>query len=127
MRHVALAVITYLVRQVPVDTSKALSNFRIALGGTSYGAEVLPPHVPGMAGSTRTASAAIALAAARETLKLVRAGTTIAIINTVPYLKRLNEGSSAQHPGGFIEAAVLVGKRAAKAYNFDLRKRPRNG
>jgi len=120
-KHVARRVLQYLVRATPADTSKAVSNWRVAVAGTSYGAEAIEPYFPGQGGSTKAASAAEALQNANEALKGAQPGKALAIINKVPYLQRLNEGWSAQAPAGFIEAAILVGKYAVKEYNFNQR------
>ena len=120
-KYVALAMLTYLVRVTPADTSTAISNWQIAVGGTGQGAEPLPAYAPGQGGNTREVSAQAAIAAAREALKGAQPRKALAIINRVPYIKRLNDGSSSQAPAGFIEEAILVGRNAAKTYNFHLR------
>jgi hypothetical protein len=120
-KFVALRMLEYLVRVTPVDTSQALSNWRIAVGGTSYGAEPIPAYFQGAGGSTASASAAAAIAAAKEALKGAQPRKALAIINRVPYIQRLNEGSSTQAPAGFIEEAILVGRLAVKEYNFNQR------
>jgi hypothetical protein len=120
-KFVALRVITYLIEQTPVDVSTALSNWAVAVSGSSYGASPIPAYVPGIAGSSAEASAQQAVEAAKAALKAAQPKKALAIINAVPYLKRLNEGWSSQHPGGFVEASILVGKRAVKEYNFNKR------
>lgn len=120
-KYVALKMLIYLVNITPVDTSKAVSNWRIAVGGSGYGAEPLPPYYPGVAGSTGAASASAAIEAAKAALKGAQPRKALAIINRVPYIQRLNEGSSSQAPAGFIEEAILVGRVAVKEYNFHQR------
>jgi hypothetical protein len=120
-KYVAYKTLEYLVEVTPVDTSKAESNWRIALGGTSWGATPIPAYVLGSGGSSREASARAALAAGKAALKGAVAGKPIAVINVVPYIERLNAGSSTQAPAGFVERAVLVGKQAVKEYNFEQR------
>lgn len=120
-KFVALRMLEYLVAQTPVDTSKALSNWRIAVGGSGYGAEAIPAYYVGSKGSTRSASEKAAIEAAKADLKRARAGSPIAIINQVPYIGALAAGSSAQAPAGWVEGAILVGKYAAKEYNFNKR------
>lgn len=120
-KYVALRVITYLIESTPADVSTALSNWRVAVSGSSYGAEPIPAYVPGVAGSSAEASAQAAVAAAKEALKKAQPKRALAIVNAVPYLKLLNEGWSDQHPGGFVEASILVGRRAAQEYNFNQR------
>lgn len=120
-KFVALRMLEYLVDVTPVDTSQALSNWRVAVAGTGYGALPIPAYVPGEGGSTKEASAQAAIAAGRAALKGAVVGKPIAIINVVPYIGRLNEGSSQQAPAGFVERSLIVGKAATREYNFNQR------
>lgn len=120
-KFVTLRMLEYLVAQTPVDTSKALSNWRVAVGGSGYGAEEIPAYFVGLAGSTREASSAAAIEAAKADLKRVRAQTPVALINQAPYIGQLAEGSSTQAPAGWVEGSILVGKYAAAEYNFNKR------
>lgn len=117
-KFVALRILEYLVYATPVDTSTALSNWVISPAGSAYGAAPIPPYVLGDQGSSKEASAQAAIAAAKEALKLAQPQKAIAIINAVPYLRQLNEGSSSQAPAGFVEAGILVGRNAVREYNF---------
>lgn len=120
-KFVVLRMIEYLVAQTPVDTSKALSNWRVAVGGSSYGAEAIPAYFVGSAGSTATASQRAAIEVAKAALRGARAGSPIAIINQAPYIGLLAGGSSSQAPAGWVEGSILVGKYAAQEYNFKKR------
>lgn len=120
-KFVTYRMLEYLVEITPVDTSTALSNWIVAVGGSSYGADPRPPFFAGTEGSTKDASAAAALLAGKQALKGAVPGKPLALVNVVPYIGRLNEGSSVQAPAGFIDRAVLVGKAAAKEYNFSQR------
>jgi hypothetical protein len=120
-KFVAFRTLEYLVDVTPVDTSKALSNWVVSVSGSTYGASAIPALVPGAGGSSQAASAAIAKANGKEALKRARAGSPVAIINVVPYIVALNEGSSQQAPAGFVDRATLVGKQATKEYNFRQR------
>lgn len=120
-KYVVLRMLEYLVAQTPVDTSKALSNWRVAVGGSGYGAEAIPAYYVGVAGSTQQASARAAIEAAKAALRTARAGSPIAIINQVPYIGQLAAGSSAQAPAGWVEGALVVARYAAKEYNFNKR------
>lgn len=106
-----LSIVRALVNSTPVDTSQALSNWRVGGGVQGY----IPPHYPGFAGSTRGASAAAAIAAAEDAINAARGAQRLVIFNSVPYIRRLNEGSSAQAPAGFVEAAILLGKLEARS------------
>lgn len=113
VKKAALAMVVYLVNQTPVDTSQALSNWIVSLG--SVDRSFIGPWVPGIAGSTRAASAAEAIALARLILADKKAGQRVFIVNNAPYIRRLNEGSSRQHPGGFVQAAAIVGRASFRS------------
>lgn len=98
-----------LVNVTPVDTSQALSNWQVSIGSPVDAS--IPPYYPGEKGSTQGASASAALAEARAMLKQKKPGQPIYISNVLRYISRLNEGSSAQAPAGFVERAVLLGRR----------------
>jgi hypothetical protein len=98
-----------LVNVTPVDTSQALSNWQIGVGAPVDAS--IAPYFPGEKGSTQSSSAASALAEGQAALKLKKPGQPIYISNVLRYIGRLNEGSSSQAPAGFVERAVLLGKR----------------
>lgn len=110
---VALAIIDNVVPATPVDTSRAMSNWQVALGGPPPGQ--IAPHVWGRKGSSRGASMTSTLAIARSTLAQKKPGVSIVIDNYVPYMRDLNQGSSAQAPAGFVERAQLVGRKTLES------------
>lgn len=110
--QVAIAIITDLVIETPVDSSKALSNWVVGIGAPNR--SVLEPYSYGHLGSTQEISAADAIAAARAVLATKQPGQPIFISNNLPYIRRLNEGSSSQAPAGFVERSALIGSRQAK-------------
>ncbi len=110
--QVALTVLGDLVYITPVDTSQALSNWQVNLNDPA--SDKIPPYYPGEQGSTQRASAQAALQAARAVLRGKKPGDTIYLSNVLPYIKRLNNGYSAQAPAGFVERAVLLGRKQAR-------------
>lgn len=98
-----------LVQVTPVDTSQALSNWQVGIGSPVDSS--ISPYFPGEHGSTQSASSAAALDAARALLRTKKPGQTIYISNVLRYIGRLNEGSSSQAPAGFVERAVLLGRK----------------
>lgn len=104
----ALTIVGSLAYDTPVDTSKAISNWQVSVGSPVSGDR--PAFYPGELGSTYGASAAATLDAARAALAAKKPGQTIYISNLLPYIRKLNAGSSKQHPGAFVEAAVLRGR-----------------
>lgn len=109
---VASEILKDLLNVTPVDTSKALSNWQIGLGSPPDAR--LKPYFPGLGGSTQEASANAALKAGLDVLKGKKAGVTIYITNNLPYIRRLNDGYSKQAPAGFVERAVLIGRKKAE-------------
>lgn len=105
----ALAIVGDLAYKTPVDTSQALSNWIVTL--ESPAEQRISPHYPGLQGSTRNASAAETLNLAKAVLKNKKPGQAIYIRNNLPYIRRLNDGYSGQAPAGFVERAVLIGRK----------------
>lgn len=105
---VALVIVGSLAFDTPVDTSKAISSWQVALDTP------VPTRrqafFPGVKGSTYRASAQATLAAAKAELLTKKPGQPIYISNLEPYIRRLNAGSSSQSAGAFIELAVKRGR-----------------
>lgn len=112
----ALTIVGDLVYHTPVDTSQALSNWDVTIGAPAN--DPHGPYFAGNFGSTRQQSAAQALAVAKETLKSKKPGQTIFIANNLPYIVRLNEGHSQQVPAGFVERAILLGRKMKAKFKF---------
>lgn len=108
-----------LVTVTPVDTSKALSNWVLTV--EEPWALYLPAHIEGEAGSTREDSGQLALAAGEQQLALKKPGVPIFIQNNAPYIRRLNDGWSAQEPAGFVERAVLLGRKTCERIGVKLK------
>lgn len=96
VRKAALTVDSNLVLNTPVDTGTARSNWIASLN-----APVVKLVKPGQ---KQEAGPII------ENYKL---SDIILISNSLPYIKRLNEGHSQQAPAGFVDMAVQAGARAA--------------
>jgi hypothetical protein len=96
VKGIILGAAANLTEDTPVDTGHASNNWVPSLDSPFEdvdGSEEAP---------SRSAQAAgIAAVAAYE---LPQVGY---VANNVPYIGRLNEGSSSQAPSGFVEAAVL--------------------
>lgn len=118
-QKVALELVKILVFETPVDTSKALSNWRASLGeGLDNAIEAI---YPGSHGSTRSASGLEAISRAEAEIKRSKPGETVAIFNAAPHIRRLNEGYSSQAPAGFIEVAVLKAQAIIAKEGLDLK------
>ena len=99
-----------LVLNTPVDTGRARSNWIATLGVPT--ADIIEPYAPGqLLGRGEGPNAEGALAQARDAISRRKPGQSIYISNNVRYIGRLNDGSSAQAPAGFVQMAV---KRAVE-------------
>lgn len=106
-RAAALGAIDVLVEQTPVDTGEAVSNWQVGIGAAPV--TTVPPHVPGRGGATAGVNRAITRKIAEGEIKrYIGIGGPIYITNNADHIGRLNEGSSPQHPGGFVDEAMLV-------------------
>lgn len=108
----AVVMLTDLVNNTPVDTSRALSNWQIRLGSPVQNA--IEPYFYGIRGSTQEQSAANALSVGKLVLQGKLPGQDIVISNVLPYIKRLNDGHSKQVPTGWVERAILLGRNFVK-------------
>ena len=108
----ALKIEQNLVLVTPVDTSAALSNWQVSLNTPISSDAEIEPHVPGILGYTGAASGRAAMEIARRVLANKKPGQSIFISNVIDYIVPLNEGSSRQAPAGFVERAVLLGRKS---------------
>lgn len=92
VRRTALAVDRELVLNTPVDTGRARSNWIPSLNVPEVRL-VEPGQKPDVAAATAS----------------YKLSDIIFISNSLPYIKRLNDGHSKQAPAGFVEASVQAG------------------
>jgi hypothetical protein len=97
VRAVAFIVDNQLAVSTPVDTGRARANWQPSLNTPATGT-----LQPGQKPDAAQVAAAYKIA------------DQILITNNLPYIRRLNEGSSKQAPAGFVDEAIAVGKRAVK-------------
>lgn len=108
----AKVVVKDLVANTPVDSSKALSNW---LASTQTPARSrIEAHSPGVGGSSRQSSMATAISLALAVIEKAKPGQSIFISNSLPYIRRLNDGYSNQAPAGFVERAELLAGNAIR-------------
>ncbi|MEO0497938.1 MAG: hypothetical protein AAF141_11330 [Pseudomonadota bacterium] len=93
-RKVVLSVFGSVIRATPVDTGRARGNWQTTLDA---------PAREQVEGTTPRVGEADAVAAA------AKMGKVAFVSNNVPYIGRLNEGSSKQAPAGFVEKAAQAG------------------
>lgn len=102
---ISLQIVAKLNELTPVDTSRATSNWHLDLNTVDV-TLVEPGHdVEGEA---------------HARLGSLKIGDVVYISNNMPYIRRLNEGSSVQAAAGFVEESVQVGIRKGK----ELAKQP---
>lgn len=92
IRTTILAVDAALVLNTPVDTGRARSNWIVSLNAPSV-LVVDPNKTPDPNGIIAS----------------FKVTDTAYIANNLPYIRRLNEGSSQQAPAGFVDLAVQSG------------------
>ena len=97
VKAVAIIVDSELVARTPVDTGRARSNWLPSLN-VSETSTVEPGQKPNVG----------------IVLGSYKINDTILITNNLPYIKRLNDGSSKQAPANFVEAAVEFGANTIK-------------
>lgn len=112
IKIITLDAVANLVEDTPRRTGWARSNWVPSIGtpkdmnGTPPPEKAAAAHV-GQRSAEREAGIAQIVTGYR--LSLGR----IYITNNVPYIRRLNEGSSKQAPAGFVQAAILRAVRGA--------------
>lgn len=97
VRAIAFVVDAELVKATPVDTGRARSNWIPSLN-TPDVRLVDPNQKPDIS----------------PVIKSYTLDDTILISNNLPYIKKLNSGSSLQAPAGFVDMALAKGKQAVK-------------
>lgn len=88
VKKLALIAMNYLLYNTRVDTSKAVSNWRLSLNRPTT--KVIEPYFPGKKASTATESIDAAYEYALERISKKRPGDKIFITNLVHYLKYID-------------------------------------
>lgn len=104
-----------LVDETPVDEGTARSNWRASVNAPATG--VIPPYAPGRnLGRGEAANAKAAKAQISSSINSYRTGRdrAIFIVNRVPYIGLLNDGSSRQTASNFVERSVQRGAQLVK-------------
>lgn len=112
VKNVVRSIGQNLVTATPVDVGTACTNWRVGVGYIPEG--VIPAFAPGTKGSTASANQHNAIDEIRRAVAHYTNGQSIDIVNNVPYLAKLNNGSSLQAPAGFVEEAFLKGLEQVK-------------
>lgn len=83
----------------PIDTGWASVNWWLRIGSAPTGND-------GQAGDPSTRQGGQAAGIAAMASYSIRGGKSIWLTNGVPYISRLNSGSSRQSPAGFVDDAI---------------------
>lgn len=108
VRLTALAVYGQVVKLTPVDTGRARGNWWVGLNVVPSTA--FPAETKAEGASLQRA----ALADAQQQIDAYKNDHILYVSNNLPYIRKLNEGSSMQAPANFVESASQVGARKAK-------------
>lgn len=100
-RRAALAIHQAVTTATPVRTGRARANWLVALGGPASAVVGTPGKKPTDAPDPIGPGAATIGQSAPE--------QPIHITNNLPYIKRLNEGHSAQAPANYVQDAINAG------------------
>lgn len=102
VKDAAKAFLTTVVEMTPVDTGQAVSSWKVGLNYKPRGTRIFSE---GTSGSTASANRSAVLAQELPKISARVTGQTISVVNTAPYIQRLNNGSSKKAPAGFIDSA----------------------
>ncbi|MEO1208387.1 MAG: HK97 gp10 family phage protein [Cyanobacteria bacterium J06638_20] len=103
VRAIVFEVTAELVASTPVDTGWARANWIPSIGAPNTSTRTNRP-TPGI-----VPSAAAEQAAGLAIMSTFELGQTAFITNNVPYISKLNGGSSTQAPANFVDRAVQSG------------------
>ncbi len=107
LRATALTVNQTVILATPVDTGHARANWQVGIDAPITD-EIDEEDESGVATISQNAG----------TIKGATPQKSIILSNNVPYINRLNEGSSAQAPAQFVQLAILEAVNAVKKTRF---------
>lgn len=110
VREVVEAIAPVLVYATPVLTSRARANWQGSINSPKTDVLFPEPDKP----PTVDSGATMGITSLKAAAVSYRPGSTVYLVNNVPYIGRLNRGSSAQAPAGFVLLAVLTGARTIR-------------
>ena len=115
------ALLQTLVANTPILTGQAKANWQavignptgsfIGVGGPTNDPRDLAHRLP------QTVDWASYAQQAQNVIDGFEVGQVLIIYSNLPYIERLNEGSSRQAPAGFVQSSIMTASAAAKGQN----------
>lgn len=108
--RLGLNITANLIEDTPVDTGWARANWVPAIGASRASPAASQPT-----GAMVQTQAALQASGQVGLLSYKLSRGSVFISNNVPYINRLNDGSSTQAPSGFVQAAIRRGVQQTEA------------
>ena len=107
-QDVVVVLVGTLSRFTPKLTGRARANWNVGIGAPDLSVDLDGPFR-----SSEATEAEARIRAARA-----KTGQSIEVSNALPYIRKLNRGSSRKAPAGFVERAVRVARQVAHEGRF---------
>lgn len=126
------AIVKGLTEVTPADTGGAISNWLVSNDLPEIA--IVPPFAPSPRGRmvngkwmhsvdpevTAHANVSPTQEAAEAAIEASLPGQSLFIANSLPYIEKLDQGSSTQAPYGFVDRAVILGRSIVDRAKFLL-------
>lgn len=100
-KKVALEVLSKVTERTPVDTGRARANWNVSLGSPD-----LSTTPDGIYSDYQNSPGTAAQQKGQQTLAGLQKPEVVWIANGLPYIQKLNEGSSVQASANFVEQSI---------------------
>lgn len=104
VRKITLDIHARVTLKTPVDTGRARANWIATIARPATG--VREPAASGYGGSTGAANAQASIQQAVASLASSKAGQSLFVVNNLPYIIDLENGSSKQAPVGMLRVTL---------------------
>jgi len=101
LQATALKLTASIIKRTPVDTGRARGNWQVGIN-----------NKPDSVVATTDKSGNAALSNGANTIRTAGTTDTISVINNLPYIQKLENGSSQQAPAGMVKVTVTEFQRA---------------
>ena len=110
-KQVAVDVVDYVAGATPIKTGQASANWKTTINAPSSAWDM-----------GATGGPSVSMAEVRSALAALREGQVVHIVNNVPYIGELNNGSSTQAPQNFVEVAAMSALQRSQNFNLLTRR-----